>query len=880
MRGWLENGLRRFYKRLTGWLPEEFLRLHGEELERAGEEWGRGASLPVLARMGWDALWRLPFEYWAEMRRDARYGLRMMARSPALTLAAVVSLGVGLSVATTVFLELESVVFRQVPGVQEPSRLVRLMEPLSFPDYEHLRDSSGVFESFSAYLAPVPVAVKTGADERAVRLWAHIVTPDYFATLGARPSLGTLFDDEGGAEAVLSHRLWQTRFAGDPGIVGRPIRINGQAARVMGVMEEGFLGASPMLAAADVFLPVTVPAAVAPEVGGDRLLQRRHAAFTTVGRLKPGVTVERAEAVLDGLVRQIEQTYQDEDRDRIGRRVTLLPGGRMFPVRDRDLPLVTAFPLILVSLILLIACSSVATMLLARASQRAKEVAVRLAMGASRGRLVRQLLTESVMLAVLGAVAGLGLTYWSIRSFDSLRPMLPGYVSIDFRFGALAYLFTLGVTVLTGIAFGLAPALQAGKADVASSLKAGATLLLKRYGAVSLRNLLVLHQVASSLAVLFLTGMIVVGFQRKANPDLGYDQRGLWVASIDPVRDGYSAAESREYVEALLQRMRRTPGVLGAAVMAQSPLLGQGGEGMMETKLDFAQGAQDLRRVRTARVGAGYFDTLGLAPLRGRTFVEQDTTQRRAVVVVNEEMAAKAWPGQNPLGQIFESEGRKYQVVGVVKNTRSQFVFEPLHPMVYFPVTPEAYGEPRAFGLGLLMRTTQGVDPIPAVQETAAALAPELTVFNTASVAQRMNEMLYMVKVSVLVYGILGVFSLILGVVGLGGVTAYAVARRTKEIGIRVALGARPRQVMRLVLKEGVALVLVGTAIGLAGAYGLALVLRAFLDAMAEVTETTMGDPLLVVGAPALLAGLALLACYLPALRSLRISPTTALREE
>ncbi len=363
-------------------------------------------------------------DHWNDACQDARYAARILARSPGFTAAAIVCLSIGIGLTAAVYTQVRETVLRPIPGTGDPKTLVRLHKPARFADYEEFRNHSGQFSSLAAYQGPVPVVLsREGAEPQ--RVWAHLATPDYFEVLGAKAGLGRVFGPEersqaGGQAAVLSDRLWRTRFGADPFIVGRPFRINGQPVMVLGVAEQDFLGAAPTTAAADVWIPTTAAERLAPELAG--LRESRVAGFEIVGRLMPGLEYGQAEEALETLVRRLEQIHNDPGRDSKERRVRLLPGGRMFPVRDEDLPRALGFPLLLVSLVLLMACTNVANMLMARGAARRKEISVRLAIGAGRGRIVRQLVTETVILALLGGAGGgewrlpSGTSPWSIRS--------------------------------------------------------------------------------------------------------------------------------------------------------------------------------------------------------------------------------------------------------------------------------------------------------------------------------------------------------------------------------------------------------------------------------------------------------------------------------
>jgi predicted permease len=646
---------------------------------------------------------------------------------------------------------------------------------------------------------------------------------------------------------------------------------------VVGVAAAGFLGASPTTAAADLWIPTTAPRTVAPELGQ---LDDPHArSFDIVGRLNTGVSVAQADNILEQHLRRLELASGDPARESRDPRVRLLPGGRMLAIRNEDLPKAIGFPLVLVSLVLLMACGNVANMLLARSSARRREIAVRLSLGAGPSRIVRQLLTESLVLTVGGAAAGFAVARALLAWFASLTPLLPdyGYFEVALRLPAFFAAATLAAAFI--VLFGLAPARRAGREDISGALKPNASLSRRRRGWFSLQNALVFQQVTASVMLLLLTGFIVVGWQRSAGVDIGFDPAQLYLARIDPIRDGFTADRARDVVERLPDRLRDSAEVRAVTVAQTLPLALSTGEAMLTSKVDFVGGVS-LGSIRTERVGAGFFATIGAPILRGREFEAHDQTDDARVVLVNETMAHALWPGEDAVGRTVDVDGTRADVIGVAGDLRSAFPLAPLPPTVYRPLSPSAFAAPSRHGVMVLARLDPGADSANRLRREIEAAEPELRVFQVSRLTDDLAAARFLASFATLVYGGMGVFGLVLASIGLAGVTAQAVARRRREIGIRMALGATGPNVLWLVLRESGVLVAAGTAAGLVLALVVTRALAAFVETLAETTQTTMTDPVLLLGGPALLAGLALLACYLPARQSLRISPTTALRAE
>jgi predicted permease len=898
----------RLYRALARAFPDEFKNAYGHDLAQMTEEaiepvWQRYGILG-LARLLVDIAIRVPIEHLAELRQDVRYGLRMLARSPGFTSVALVSLSLGIAVATCAYSEVNGLVLRDLPSVAKPAELVAIEAPTSYPNYQRYRQHNELFSSTMAYEAPVPFGISLGG--RTERIWGHLVSSSYFSTLGVRPALGRFFypEDERlgeGPVVVVSDRFWQERLVADPAAIGKTLRINGQPCTVIGVGPRNFLGAAPSFFAADVWMPVSISARVAPELAGDVLNRRDVAMFQMVGRLRPTVTPERAEAALDAVARQMESDYADAGRDRGGRRVSLVPGGKLLPIRRRDRPFFTEVLLILGSLVLLIACANVANMMLARAAERRREIAVRLSLGASRLRLIRQLLTESMLIAAGAGVLGFILTVWLMHAGSQIKMPYPMPVSFDVSTDWGALLFTFAVTALAGLAFGLVPALRATRTDLTPAFKEGGSILLRKYRRLSLRRALMLCQMAGSLTLLLLTGFLGLGIQTTMGVQQGFDSSNLYLISLDPVRDGYSGAQAAAFFGKLLDRVKQLPSVVAATLTDTVPVGVDGNTGAIFS--DARTGAEKATHsARRHSVGKNYFETARIPILLGRGFRQEDEKDGAVAVIVSEELVRAYWRGEEVVGRRIEvgsgkpsagfgaapgtfdlrpdvsgKEHRIFEVVGVAKDVSEDFIASKKHPAIYFPLQQADYAQPSLRGVTLMVRGLPGVDVIGAVQREVSAMDPNLTPFNGRSMTEQIAQYMASLRSAAWTWNLIGAFGLILASVGLAGVTAYSVTQRRHEIGIRMALGAQNRDVLGLVMKEGVVLITAGTLIGMVFTWAGVRLMSSFFFSVASVQTF---NPALLIGAPLLLASLALLACYLPARGSVRIDPAIALRQE
>jgi predicted permease len=890
----------RIYRRLAEAFPHEFKMVYGTEMLELGEdvveEIAKQHGVTGLIRLVVDIAIRIPLEYLSEMRRDLRYAVRALIKSPGFALVGIISLGLGMGVTTSVFSTLWAQMFRPLAAATNTDELVMPQGPVSYYYIEQYRAQKSLFTGVAAFQNGVPFNVAFQGNENAKpeRVFGQLVSSDYFSVLGVKAQRGRVFsaeiDKPGNAPVVvITDRFWRNRLNSAPDALGQTLRLNGQAATIVGITPKDFKGVLPVVPA-ELFVPVTVPPALAPELANDVLHKRDAKVFPALIRLAPGVTLESAEAGLDAITRRLdEQDTAIPVRTDKGRRVTLFSAGGMLPIPRALKPALIAFYAVLIGLILTIACMNLANMLLARGAARRKELAIRLAVGASRFRLIRQMMTEGILVAMLAGMAGFVLAYWLSILSSQIKPPLAVPVEFDYILDWHALLFTFALAIVCGIGFSLAPALQATKADVAPALKEGAVIQLRGYRRFGMRNFLVVGQVAGSLMLLLITGFLVMGFSKTSNIEANFDPNTMYLLSIDPVRDGYSPEKAQALFEKLPGKLREAGAVRSIALAAQAPFSAAGGTAQLISDEDAGLSSKTLKPMAKDTVGAGYFAALNVPLLAGREFGERDERIETSAegsktvplpAVLNETAARGLFGNGNPIGQHVTEDKQSYEVVGVVRDLKNGFTTNQSSSVMYIPLTRRAFATPPAGGLTIMVRSDAGTDPMGGIRREIASIDPNLAVFNVRTLGEHLEMSRAFQRLALNLYGGIGVFGLVLAAIGLAGVTAYAVARRRKEIGIRMALGARQVQVLRLVLREGAALVAVGTVLGFLGALAAVKMLSALTSFFVDAFNVATNDPRLLVGAPVLLAALAMFACYIPARRSAKIDPLTALREE
>ena len=885
----------RIYRRLAQAFPHEFKLAYGNDLMQLGDdvvkEVAKRHGAAGLIRLVADIAIRVPAEYLSEMRRDMRYAVRGLIKSPGFALVGIISMGLGMGLTTMEYNSKWQLISRELPTAANAKRLVMPEKPVSYYYIEQFRDQRSLFTGVAAIETGVPFNVTLQGDVNAKpeRVFGQLVSADYFSVLGVQPQRGRVLSsalDKPGDPpvVVISDRFWRHRLNSSPDAVGQTLRLNGQPASIVGITPRDFTGALSMNPA-ELFVPITAPAALAPELGNDVLHQRHAKEFLALMCLAPGVTLDSAEAALDAITRHLdEQDPSAPSRADKGRRVTLLSAGTMVPLPRNLKPVLAGFFVTLMGLIMTIACMNLANMLLARGANRRKELAIRLSVGASRFRLIRQMMSEGILLSLLGGVAGFAFAYGLLALRSKFSPPTAVPEESNFIPDWRVAVFVFGLAIVCGIGFSLVPALRATKADVTPALKQGSRLQLPGYRRLSLRNLLMVAQFAGALMLLLITGFLVIGIGKVNSIPTHFDPHTMYLLSIDPVRDGYSPEKAQALFEKLQEQLKTIGAVRSVALAAQPPYSIKDEDEAIPMTAEDSKGAsrKQISAVEET-VGAGYFAALSEPLLAGQEFVEGDRTSqaggRKTLPAVLNETAARGFFGNgNAVGRRFRDDQQSYEVVGVVHDLGNGMGEG--QSIVYSPLTRRNFARPPADGMTVMVRSDDGTDALSGIRREIASIDPNLTLSNVRTLSEYLELSRSSQRFAVSTYGGIGVFGLVLAAVGLAGVTAYAVAQRRKEIGIRMALGARQAQVLRLVLREGMALVGVGTFLGFLGALAVAKILSAMTNVLVQALKVGTDDPRLLLGAPLLLSAVAMLACYVPARRSAQIDPLKVLREE
>ena len=807
------------------------------------------------------------------LRLDLRHAVRSFVRSPAFTLTAILSLAVGVGSVSAIYSLADTLLLRPAPGIGEPDRLVDLgrsqdgqgFDNVSYLNYVDYRDRTTTLAGLAALMFE-PRSTSLAGPEGAEAVHTSIVSGNFFDVLRARPALGRFFLPEedrvpnAHPVVVLSHRFWRERFTADSAIVGRTLVLNGSPFTVVGVAAERFTG--PRIAAPDLWAPIMSW----PLLGGSlgMLEGRQNVWLNMVGRLAPDVSVGAAQAELSGIAQQLERAYPEANR---GQGIRVAASG-LFPTDFRRI--LAAFMSLLfaiAALVLLIASTNVAGMLLARAAARRREIAVRLALGASRRRLIAQLLTESLMLFVLAAGGGFLLAQALLAGMFSLVPPLPIQLAVEPTVDWRVFSFALGVAVLTGLLAGLAPGVQSTRPELVPALKTGGGGGAHRQ---RLRSALLVAQVAFSMLLLVTAGLFARTLVHARSIDPGFDARHVHLASLDLRLGNYDAVRGRQLAATLVERARQIPGVQSVALSAALPLDGGGlGLGGIEVAGRTPPNERRGWNADWSVITPGYFEVMHIPLLAGRDFTDADREGAADVAIINETLAGMLWPGEVAIGNTFQNDGRTVTVIGIARDAKYRSLGEGPRGFVYVPLAQRWLTR-----TALLVRTVPGADPTGALRRMVADLDPTLPILNQQSLAEYTAIGLLPQRLALWVAGTLGGVALLLAVLGIYGVTAYAVTQRTREIGIRIALGAQRGRVLRPVLRQGMTLAGAGVLVGLLAALGATRAMRALLYGVPATDVIAFGAAALVL----LVAAVA--ASWLPARRAAGVEPSVALRAE
>ena len=809
---------------------------------------------------------------------DVRFALRLLRKSPLFTTTAALSLAIGIGANTTIFSVASAMLLRPLPGLADADRLVDIgrssrgasFDTVSYPNYADIRDRVTQLTGVYAHqIEPSPMSL--GGHAEAERVYGTLVSGNYFQTLGTTPASGRLLrpedDTRSGDHAVtvLSHDLWTRRFGSDPAIVGSPVAINGHPFTVVGVAAAGFQGTT--LLKGDLWVPLSALPLAQPDRRAELFEARRATWLFMGGRLADGANVAQANAELEAISTALQQEHPQTNEGMAFRAapIAVVPG--MTGMMAGFIGLLMG----IVTLLLLIACVNLAGMMLARGAARSREIAVRLAIGAQPGRIARQLLTETVVLFVLGGLAGLVLSRWLTALLLSLLPQLPVPLAIGITTDWRVVAFTVTMSLVAAVLCGLAPAIQARRTSVIPALKADA------FGGhparLRLRNVFVVGQVTMSLVLVITAGLFMRALGRAATMPTGFDQVNVDVVSLDLSLGRLDADAGRAFARELVDRTEALPGVRSATIAVDLPLdggrMGFGAVRIVGAPTTPPDGGFP---VDWNIVEPGFFRTLGVRLVRGRDFEERDGVAALPVAIVNEAFARTAWPGQDAIGRQFETdttEGvRQVTVVGIAADSRFMSAAEPAEPYIYAPLAQVYNGR-----INLLVKTT-GPSAIPAVRTLVRGMNANLPVTEAMPLSEITALNTIPQRIAGAIAGTLGLLGMLLAGMGIYGVTAYAVSRRTREIGIRMALGADSRDVMGLVLRQGAVLAGTGIGLGLVLAAAGAQVIQSLLYGISGV------DPLTFGAACTVFAAIALVATGIPARRALGVDPMVALRNE
>ncbi len=825
---------------------------------------------------------------WMEdFAQDVRFGFRQLRKSPGFTAVAVLSLALGIGANTTIFTVVNAILLNPLP-VRDVSRLVEMDTVdsktmvgfehatklgMSFPNCQDYQRQNEVYSALSCIVI-APLTWSNGSEPKQVL--GELVSANYFDALGVEPAAGRFFlpDEDtrpsGNNVAVVSYSLWANKFGSSPGLIGSTMTLNATPYTVIGVSPRGFKGTFSFTSADQIWIPTSMYPQALAGFEKDNFNDRRFLIGIVVGRLKSGVKIGQAEASLRTIASRLEQEYP---KDNAGRSVALTPLADAAVGANEHSQFAQAGGLMMgvVGVVLLIACVNLANLLLAQAARREREMSVRVAMGASRGRLLRQLLTESVLLSLAGGAVGLVIAYWGRTALWSFRPPFIEQNGIDLTLDAHVLLFTLGISLLTGLLFGVAPAVRASDPDLIETLKVGGRGGTVGWTRNRLRSALVVSEIALALVAMICAGLFIRSMQNAQRVDPGFESKRLFTMSFDLGALHYNEGRGQQFFRDAMERAESAPGVAAATVASDAPL----GGGFARTIFPEGQGEGTGYRGMLTQVNdvePSFFETLRIPLVRGRTFNDSDRATTSAVAIASAAMVKHFWPQDDPIGKRFHFFGDSTlrEVVGVAADVVTNQIGEAPQPVAYLPMAQDY--SPAAT---LQVRTTGKPEAaMGAVRSEIQALDTNLAITNEWTIGTIMSQGLWASRMGAALLTLFGGLAMILAAVGVYGVISYSVNQQAHEIGIRMALGAQQRDVLRLVVSQGMRLTLAGVVIGIAASVGFARWLASLLFGV------TLTDGLTFLGVTALLAGIAFVACYIPARRAMRVDPMVALHYE
>lgn len=814
------------------------------------------------------------------LQQDLAYTFRRLSRSRGFVLAVIVSIGLGVAANATIFSMVSRFVLRPAP-VGDPGSLLALhtlhdgdqcCNNFPEPVFKDVRDQAKSFSGVAAYDELIPASI--GGSGEPERVWGQAASANFFDVLQIPMTVGRGFasNEEQQQVIVLSHRLWQRRFASDPTIAGKAVNLSGRPYTVVGVAPAGFRGIDLILDS-EFWVPLGHVTDLVPNLQ-DRNSRNMHW-LAVIARLKPGVSRTQAAAELSTLAGRLATQYPATDQ---GNSFRFEQAGSL-PPRDK-----TSFLLLLVALsvvvllVLCIACANVANLLLAQTVGRQREMAVRLALGATRLRILRQMTLESVLLSLGGGVLGVLLSLWATQALATFHLPAPVPLDLTLRVDWRVLVYTFALSVGAGLLFGGVPAWAASRPMLANALK-GEDPFARPGRRLPLRNLLIVGQIAMCVVLLTATGLFLHSLQRAANIDIGFRSSGILGLQVDPRVNGYSAERTVQFLEDARQRVAALPGVASAVVTDTVPLSGGGRSDGIRAfaapKSGSAQAERSAPSTELYMVTPGYFEAMGIPRLAGRDFTHESATSGPKAAIVNQAFAHEVFGAENPIGQSVADGGTVFQIIGVVGNIKSRTLGEETRPVLFRALDQTVSYDPAFMGYTILIRSVG--DPaqlINAVRAQIRALDPAMAIYNVQTMQEHLRDALFLPRLAATLFGIFGGIGLILAAVGLYGVMSYSVSRRTREIGIRMALGAQVRQVQQLIVRQGMVLAGIAIILGVPAAYALSKLFNSVLYGIHN------NDPATYVVVPVFLAAVALLACWLPARRASRVDPQLVLRCE